>query len=540
LVAFRSSEQLKIRPRLLAGPEVAPPNLMVELDTATRYFAPTPNVRRAHAWSERSNVAKLLQPITGARLVATRGQAIAEMLADLPEERRLLGPSGLTAQQMLSVCEDPQLDFELVHEGEQFDARYHVDPHLFMTQPRPALYALTSTCTAALLASNGDVAEVIGAGCTAEDQEAHFPPSSRCRTCLNADGDHGRCVAAGQCKELMTRELLAQNQYWDLLEAETLSCAPNYFITTLALVGELGEDNVAPSFFEHGKIVNFCNWFWKAGVEEPRLYCHQPDLSTRPAIGDLLVGRVEYIRHPGSTAAPHEGRVYFSSGVEVEGRLLEAIALSPDTLGPISDNRENGFGWNPQLLRPDGTNPANIDHTFARDWIGTVSVKTATEITGVPVSYRNRNLCGPTDWEGPDDKGRFFCKQPIVDEEEEEEEEEEPWGYDYAAFYYSYDPVDLELRPLTTLAATGKMDPNIAGGHVSKIYGSTQLADPDWDNCTWPDTFEPDEMLTTAAYDEEYTHTSQTYRFDAHPERDVRVSLSSSWRRIFCPGPVED
>jgi hypothetical protein len=47
--------------------------------------------------------------------------------------------------------------------------------------------------------------------------------------------------------------------------------------------------------------------------------------------------------------------------------------------------------------------------------------------------------------------------------------------------------------------------------------------------------------MLTYGTDEElvYTHTSQTYRFSKDPERGVRVTLSTSWRRGFCPGALE-
>lgn len=539
LLAFRSGERPYARRVLPAGPQIAPSLALAELETPARHFPRRPLERRSNVWEERSNVAKLLTPILDAHVVPGSGQAMANLLAQLPEERRALGVGGLTTEQLSRVCESPQVDFEVEHDGERFELRYDIDPLFFMTEPQPSLYALTSTCTGALRASNGTLSDAIGAGCTLEDEEAHFPTGSRCRTCLEVDGDHDRCVAAGECKEEMTRELFAKGAYWDLLDAATLACAPNYFTDVVILANELGEDNIAPQPFDHAAIGNLCYWFWKAGPEEQRLVCSGEIAPAQaPAIGDLVVGRVVHIRRPGSTATPHAGRLYFASGIDVEGVPLRAIALSPETLGPISNpDRENGFGWNPQFLRPDGTDPTNLNHTYARDWIGTVTVKTATQITGVPVSYRNRNLCSGDQWQGPDDKGRYYCKEPYYGELEPPDVDS--WAYDWSAFYYSVDPPDLELRPMMTLAATGMMDPAIPGGHVSKIYGSTQLADPDWENCTWPDMFEPDEMLTHGNNDEVYTHTSQTYRFDKTPDRNIRITLSSSWRRAFCPGALE-
>lgn len=541
LLAFRSLDQHRVHPMSVAGPRLSMSRVFHELDTDAKYFAPRNAPPRAEAWSQPSNVAKLLQPIRNARLVLDKGQALTDVLAGLPEERRVHGVAGLTPNQLGPLCEQPELEFEVDHDGERYEARYIIESTLWMTEPVPSLYALSSTCTDALLATNGAVEDAVGAGCAREDEEAHFPPNGTCRACLTADGDHARCVAAGECKTEMAREIFAEGAYHDILEAKSLACAPNYLSDVIFLAGELGENNIAPQAFVHGPISQACEWFWQAGTEELKLYCFDIDPFIPLAFGDLVLARVTHIRKPGATDRPHAGRLIMASGAELDGLNFRAVVLGPGTLGPISfPNRDYGFAWNPAFLRPDGDDPNNVDHTFARDWIAAVTVKTATQITGVPVSYRNRNLCTEDQWRGPDDKGRYYCKQPYFPPDSEGPPDHDQWAYDEQAFYYSYDPVDLEIRPMTTLAATGLMAPNIPGGHVSQMYGSSQLADPDWDNCAWPETFEPDEMLTLGATDENYTHTSQTYRYSKDPERKVRVTLGTSWRRGFCPGPVTD
>ena len=66
------------------------------------------------------------------------------------------------------------------------------------------------------------------------------------------------------------------------------------------------------------------------------------------------------------------------------------------------------------------------------------------------------------------------------------------------------------------------------------MFGAPTLADPDWEDCTWPNLFQPDEMAAYSNYDPVYTHTTQTYRFGKDPE--IRMVIGSSWRRTFCPG----
>lgn len=329
--------------------------------------------------------------------------------------------------------------------------------------------------------------------------------------------------------------MFAKGEYYDLVEMSTLACAPTYLADTLLLVEDLGDDNIVPSTFDYAPIRNVCRWFWRADVGEQRLYCYDEDPNIRPALADAIVGRVAQIKREGSEEIEHPGRLIFASSLDLEGMIFDTLVLGPASIGPIAfPNRDYGFGWHPATLRPDGTDPNNPNDTFARDFIATVTVKTATEIVGVPVSYRNANLCSADQWQGPDAKGRFYCKEPWF-EDGEEPPDANLWAYDYTAFYYSVEPPDLEIRPLLTLGASGLMDQRIPGGHVSHLMGSEQLADPDWEGCRWPDTFEPDEMLTYGSVEREYTHTSQTYRFGKDPKQDVRVALATSWRRVFCP-----
>lgn len=509
---------------------------------------PRPGKRRSdlqhHAWRQVSNVNKLTRPILGARPLTDRGQALVEVIADLPEERRALGPTGLTETQLFTVfCEDPNFAVEFEHEGEMYDAVYDVGVYAHYTTPRPSLYALSSTCTGALLASHGDIDGAIGNGCSREDRAAHFPNPSNCRACLLIDGDHDRCVAENRCKAQANREMFVHlgddAPSYDVLEMEGLACAPSFIVDMFVLAHEIGEDNTMPIAFDHDAIHGICSWHWNTGTGGLVPFCAGHDGRIRINLGDIVMGRVDSMTRRRDGAVANVQRLFFASSIEVEGRVLESF---PNTsVSSYSESRDNGgWGMHPNQLRADGTDPNNIDHTFARDWISAVTMKTATTRNGVPYALFNRNLCAEDSWRGPDANGRYYCEQPFWDATNPPPDERR-WSYDWAAIN-GFTPTAVVLYPHVTLASTGLMDPRIPGGHVSSLMGSELLGDPDWDNCTWADTFVADAMLNFNTRQPEgvHTFTSQTYKF-GKDRLDIRAVLATNQRRGYCaPNFPED
>lgn len=495
-----------------------------------------------------SEASRLVPAIEGAEIVPGNGTALLQALEALPEDRRVLGLEGMTVEALFGaegVCEPLHIQAHAVHEGESYELRYRVEPFTWMTAPRPVLYALPDTCTAALLASGGALRGAVGNGCSTEDEAAHFPAGSGCRDCLTSDGDHARCVAETACRTERTREVAVRiegsTRYLDMLEGEALGCAPDVLGRIVLLTAELGEDDTPPAPFDHAAIAQICQWAWSESGGESRLYCVGATGPIEPALSDVMVGRVDSIRRAGDSAEPLRDRTMMTSRVELLGHTFAAMPLFPNTLATVSlpDPMIGGWTFHPDSLRPDGTDPADPDHTLARDWIGGVALKTATRIDGVPVSVFNRNLCEPHQWQGPDAEGRFFCKPGFFDEQHQPPDVLR-WAYDWGAFYMSISPEIVEILPLVTLAATGHMDPAIPGGHVPHVLGSPVLADPDWEACAWPETFVPDEMANIDSSAQGlYNFTSQTYRFGKDATRDIRVALATNWRREFCFEPLQ-
>lgn len=488
-------------------------------------------------WNPPSPVGELTSPIVGARFVQEGGEEIQAALDALPPERRALGLAGISVELLHSgdeatrICRPAHVEFELMHGGQMFEARYEANSYFLHTEPVVELYALSSTCTDALLATSGVVADAIDNGCAHADQAAHFAVGSRCRTCLEIDGDHGRCVTEGQCRTEMARSVLADvdgtTQWVDVVRAPVLACAPSYMGELIYLTRDLGDDNEPPGPFDHSLIEQLCFEAWDDRTNALEMFCvNQPPQFMgiiNFAIADLLIGRVEYIRRPGATNEPYHHRLYLSGPMEIDGMTFVGTPLYPGALAEVSQTP--GWGYEPYGFRPDG-------ESRARDYLAVIALKTATTIDGVPIGTYNHNVCTDAEWRGPDAMGRYHCK---LDPGPEGPPDQEGWDYDWAAQLYSENPFRLDIFPLVTLGATGYYDPNIPGGHVPHVLGTSVLANPLWDDCAWPEQFVPDEISNQDGVGfDPYTFTGQTYRFGKDPNLDLRVVLSTNWRRGFC------
>jgi hypothetical protein len=95
--------------------------------------------------------------------------------------------------------------------------------------------------------------------------------------------------------------------------------------------------------------------------------------------------------------------------------------------------------------------------------------------------------------------------------------------------------------PVTTLASTGLIDPDVPGGIVTHIAGTPALANPEWDDCSLPHTFVPDVASvedTPHDWGGEAPLDAQTWRFDGKDE-DFRVVLNTNRPRGWCGGDAD-
>lgn len=524
------------------------------MPTAARRARAPSSAPRAQArhnlWSNPSRVAELTQPLGPVTLATDGGAAAAALIAALPPERRALGLQGLTPQALygddgIGNCEAVAVETTHQFQGATYEARYRFDLGHVMTKPQAMLYALSSTCTAALAAAGRNPTLAIGNGCTREDEVSHFGQGSTCRTCLNADGDHARCVAEQRCPAQTARTMTAVEggspRYFDVLRSTELACAPDHVVERIFLARDLGPGDPTPAPFDHTKYVRSCIFFWSLGANDRVMYCSQEQAEIRMTTTDVLIGRVDHIRLPGETRQPLFHRTMFARGLEVDGVAYEAMSLHPGSLAELSeiDIRTGGYGLNPNTLRADAAEPIDVNDYRARDWLATMAVKTTTNLNNVPFVLYNHNTCPVGGWQGPDAKGRYFCKPGFFDDETNPNPENYEWQYDYGAFFTGFDPDRVEMLPTVTLGATGLIDETIPGGLVPRILGTSVLADPEWEACAWPEQFEPDEVAGRDLLEPgTYTFTAQTYRFGKDPRLDLRVVLATSWRRHFCPEPL--
>jgi hypothetical protein len=169
---------------------------------------------------------------------------------------------------------------------------------------------------------------------------------------------------------------------------------------------------------------------------------------------------------------------------------------------------------------------------MARDWLATAVMKTASTHNGTPFVIAQRSRCAA--WDGPGDDGSYRCTR--------QGRPEGGWLNDVNVAWLDADRTRPYDFPLTTLASTGRMDPDVPGGFVVQISGSTSLANPDWDDCTLPDTFVPDrapyEDLPTG-WDGPTSLEGQTWDFDAHEAEDYRVVFNTNQTRGWCGGTAE-
>ncbi len=533
------------QPSVLLAPEQAPPTFRASsrlgtwqpdtlLPVPPRSSPPPP----AAPTNDSTLASDLLPDLAGAAFDRSYGEALDDAIAALPDDREALGIHGMSMEALFGssggLCEDPHVTLQVEDETGTYDVSLQLPAMLWMdTDPQPDLYPLSDACVAALAATGGDLS-ALGEDCTDNDAAAHYPEDSSCYTCLRQDGDHSRCVDEGACPEQAARHLVGTGVDYTIFRMTTVMCAPDHVSEGLALIDDCDESGCTPDLYDHGAVDLFCWDMWSEDDDAPTLGCSSGDIL---GVGDVLPARLDGVTPAEGGEAAWAGRVALLSSLEIEGTTFSRAQLTAAGAQAISapvGTSADAWGFNPTDLRPDGSDPTVLDDLRARDYIAAYALKTATTIDGVVVWPFDNNRCDEDDWEALDD-GRSWCEAPGA------------WsslasGWSDDAFIGWWDSAGTEwyAMPLVTLVSTGTPDPSIPGGLAPHVLSSSTLADPQWEDCSWPDTFEPDLVRmfdsTPGAGTSGYaTFDGQTWRFGRSDGPDVRIALATNERRSFCP-----
>lgn len=462
----------------------------------------------------------------------SRGAALVDALANLDPERAALGIQGLTPADLDSLCEYPLLSMSGSDGNGPWEISIETEPFVWLTAPQRYLVSLPAACADDLLALGGPS----GAGaCSEEDEAAFFPTGSSCRTCLEVDGDFDRCVQETECPVEATRHALASpagsfaNEMYSVLVADSLSCAPDLDIPVLLLVPDLDEDDPLPGVYEHGRIEQICTELWSG--QSLAMYCSPTISPIANVLLDVLPARISEVVQDGSP--PHRRRIVAPASIAVpDGRRYDlaigyeiplAVLSAPMSLG--------GWGFPPTEVRPDGSDPAVVDDTYARDWLAGLALKTTTTIDGIPVWGFNRNRC--SDWSEPEPDGSRTCR--TVDSWDLSG----VWSDDGMISWFDYDAGTSYAFPFTTLVSTGLVDPDVPGGLALHVMPSETLARIEGDSCGWTRSFVPDRMRLyddnpPGGVDPYSAFDGETWRF-GRDDLDIRLGLATNQYRGFCP-----
>lgn len=491
------------------------------------------------------------------------GEALDAALDELPERRvEENGVAALTLEQLFGdtfhpgLCEDAEILVDVEHEGDDWELSLSVPSFMaFGTELEPVWTEMTSSCVSNLLEAGGEVEGV----CDEFDTRQFFPEGSECRTCLETNaGDFESCVDLGECPEEAATTVWVEEDgeevWYDEAWAYMWACAPGHTIYTMALVDDIPADGSLPLPFDHERWAYLCIPYWDTEYDSAQFTCFAGDGG--PTKGDALLegmlGRLNYAkpRRGGEDEEIYKNVQYWVEQIDFQaGQTINRFwgfstgagvfsmqSDEPDSNGngvyDIEDENYGyglgGWGIQPYDLRPDGTDPTEVNDTWARDWLGAMSIKFSTTRDGIPISVANFNRC--TEWETPTSDGSSRClamDPPTYG-----------WMNDVQNTWVDSTFTVAYPTPITTLGSTGLPDPKIPGGVAMLIAGTPTLADPDWDDCTWPDTFVPDLAPmedTPADFGGVASLWGQTYRFGRDDDLDLRVILNTNQARDFCP-----
>jgi hypothetical protein len=502
-------------------------------------------------------------PLTGG-IIGPAGEALDARLKEFPASTvEQLGVAVLPLDELYGttfrqgLCEDPRLRFEFEEGGVEYEADLVLPAQFsFANEVTPALADVPDDCVDALLAAKGDVALALEEGCSEDDERMFFPEGSECRDCLeDQSGDFDECVDEDECFDeapLMSWVQEGDEEVWyDMAEARIWICAPDWILYTV-LLGNFAPDGTMPRAFDHANWAYMCVPYWDPLTDSLQFTCISG--IDGPARGDALglgvTGRVRSIHEKGSRELLHRDRTFYTPRIVMEDGfelrwfwawtpgvgMVSMPSFEPDTNGNGKYDIEDenfGFGYDswgldPFALRPDGSDPDELDHTFARDWLAVATLKPATTMDGVPIDTYNRNRC--TQWDGPDESGAHWCR--------EQGEPIHGWDNDAGSVWFDSSFTAIYQMPMATIGSTGLPDPLVPGGFVPLVAGSDLLANPDWDDCRWPHRFVPDWMPyedTPGGFGGTASLWGHTYRFGKDPDLDLRVVLNTNVARHFCP-----
>lgn len=524
---------------------------------------------------EPTDMSGLGPEISGASVDDTLGQRLLDYVDENVSSRNwsTYGVASLTYDEIWGtdgtdgLCEEGAILASAEADGVTYEASYGPGVYgSFIGGIDAIMESMDEGCAAALLASGGDIDAALEAGdCDEYTEHTFFPEGSECRSCLEGVGDYAACEDEGACLDEAASASWTYDDDGQKVWARTAvgliwACAPDLPVP-MYLMADLTEEGDIPETFDHEAWRYFCLPYWDEGAREPVYGCSS-GAGLGHTIGAGAVGRVNYIREEGASGTPHFDRVWYASSVSLGARTkikyfwatvpgAGQISLPDDRHRPLDEPSADlsdepvgssdgvaGWGFNPHALRPDGTDPEDLDDTYARDWLATLVLKTATTIDGILIQTYNHSRC--LSWEGPDDEGRYLCTAlGPHDPDWKEDVDISPWVYfDGAGAWTQPGFTQLFYTPMATIASTGLPDDLVPGGAVPLIAGTANLADPDWEDCAWPHQFVPD----VAVYEPELHDPGakgwlwgDAYNFGKDPDLDLRVVLNTNQWRGFCP-----
>lgn len=473
------------------------------------------------------------------------------------------------------LCEEGALiDTFEAEDGSAWEASYAVGRfgHL-LDRPEPILEVISDDCAASLLAAAGDLEAALDEDCDEYDEHTFFPEGSDCRACLEREGgDYAVCVETDLCpEEAITASWTieaGEKVWWRTAVAYLWACAPDLPVP-MYLMADISDQGEMPEPFDHAAWAYFCVPYWDDGAGEPVYGCSDGTggWAYGHTLGEGAVGRVNFVRAEGDEGEPHYDRLWYAHSMKIRGgptidRFWATAPGSgqismpddgltggdPDLQLPeslVTESAAGRWGLNPYALRPDGEDESELDDTYARDWLATLTLKTATTIDGIYIRTYNHNRCVEGAWEGPFADGSYRCEQldpPSVGWGNDVSVG--PWALlDLPGSWQTQDFVQQFYMPLATLGSTGLPDPLVPGGATVLVAGTEALADEDWDSASWPHTFTPDQARYEARaydYDGDRWLWGDTYRFGKDPDLDLRVVLNTNQLRGYRPEETND
>ncbi len=496
------------------------------------------------------------------------GEELQAVLDGMTGRRAANGIGALTLNQLFGdtfhpgLCENGEI-LTTIDDGDRgLDASFQLATFMqFVSDPAPSNTPMPGDCKAGVEANAGDVdaAEADGS-CTEQEVYEFFREGEDCRACVGETaGDVTACVDEGRCYARAPVASWIDNadgteSWYRMAKADIWACAPDWSAVAVILA-DLGPDGSMPEPFDHPAWGYLCIPYWDEASETSTYTCFPgEDAIVGDTVGVGFFGRVQWMRTAGDESAPiqHRNRVAYASQAIVDGLTIHYFwGFTPTGLGVISKpsgipdtngdgvtdlGDENfgfgldGWGINPLALRPDGADPTVLDDTLARDWLAAAALKFSTTRDGVPIQLSNHNRCADGAWEGPYDDGSWRCTTMSAPDGNWLDDANNTW-FD-SSFTRAY-PMFL-----TTIGSTGLPDPDVPGGVVPEVAGSPTLANPAFDDCTWPDEFTADLVPyedTPAAFGGRASLWGDSYRFGKDPDLDLRAVLSTVEPRGFCP-----